>query len=232
MARFPLPPAHEPLSPRWGSSAFAAELSAWVGERVGPVRLESVKLRAWAAVWRATGEDRAWFVKENCPASRFEGALVSRLGALVPEHVVRVQELDPDTGRFLTADQGATLGFGDDLAVWRLILGQYAELQRALLAHTADLADLGVEPLAVADSEELVRDRIVALHQLPAGDPARLDDDGRRASRTRCPRCVGPWTRSGRSGCRLRSTTATCTGATCSVATGEPCGSSTGATRC
>jgi phosphotransferase family enzyme len=181
MSRFPLPAPTPPLSPRWSSSAFEEEVVAWLAPHVGRVELEPVKVRPWAAVWRASTGGATWFVKENCPASAFEGALVERLGDLVPDHVVPVKAVDRATGRFLTPDQGEPLGFGvEDLEVWRTIVRQYAELQRTLVDHEADLRGVGVVTLAPAHSEELVRDRAAALRALPVDDPAHLDDEGMR----------------------------------------------------
>ena len=129
----------------WSSPAFELELRAWVEGALGPARLECHKVRPWSAVWRAYVERGTFWAKQNCPANRFEAALVEALARWQPDRFVPLTAVDTARGLMLTPDQGETLGFERrDVETWCRLVQEWGQVQRELVPHAAELVDLGV----------------------------------------------------------------------------------------
>ena len=186
--RFPLPPAEPSTTDRWSSPEFEAELRTWVEAAVGPVRVEQFKLRGWATVLKAYAGEGLFWAKQNCSLNLFEAALVDEIGQLEPDRVVPLRAVDRERGLLLTPDQGEVFGVShNDLGSWREIVGQWAQLQRALVPHTDRLTAAGVHAMCPQDFEVLVVERADALNALPVGDPRRLADEAVPAIRAGLP---------------------------------------------
>ncbi len=152
----------------------------WVEGALGPARLECHKIRPWSAVWRAYVEQGTFWAKQNCPANRFEAALVEALERWQPEKFVPLTAVDTARGLMLTPDQGETLGFERrDVDLWCRLVQEWGQVQRGLVAHAEELVDLGVPALDVRSSVELAHERADALAALPADDPRRLTSEVR-----------------------------------------------------
>lgn len=166
---------------RWQGEEFAAELTCWVADEVGPVRLlEHVKLRVWASVWAVETDEHRFFAKQNCELQAFEAELVATLAELVPDRVLPVAAIDPDRGLLLTPDQGQVLGEAsapDDLEVWERVLVAGARLQRDLLPDVERLREVGLTTLAPEDASGYVEQRLDDLSALPDTDPRALTGD-------------------------------------------------------
>ena len=192
--RWPLPARGAPVSPRWRSDEFKAELGEWCAGALGrDVRLETVKVRAWSAVWRVHTTAGTWYVKENCPGQRFEAALVGVL-ARHSERVVPPTAVDAQRGFLLTPDQGPVFGdtVGDELEPWCAIAREGALLQRELAGQVAEIEAVGVDRLAAADAAAYVEIRTQQYAGLPATDGRHLDAAGAERLRRALPR-VRSW---------------------------------------
>jgi hypothetical protein len=179
------------MTPYWGSEAYAVQLQAWVEGHLGPVAMTPQKQRAWSTVWRVEAGNGIHWTKQNCPSQAFEGALMARLATWVPGRVLEPDAVCDD-GTFLLPDGGPVLrdvdGGPDDLAAWRQVVTEWARLQRDLVPHTAEIADLGVQVLRPADAVALATDRADLLHALDPADPRHLDEPRWRAVHASTPR--------------------------------------------
>lgn len=175
VTRFPLPPPEAPTTAVWESRAFHDELAAWCAEVLGePVRLESVKQRAWSTVWRVHAGGRVFYAKQNCLQQSFEAVLVDRLATLVPTHVVAPTAVDAERGLLLSPDAGEVLGDhgGADIDAWCRVVAEWAQVQQRLAGES-----LGLTVMRAEDAEEYVADRVAALAGLPATDPRAMSAD-------------------------------------------------------
>src|SRR5690349_3065210 len=116
-------PRLPPASVRWQSPAFRDELTTWLLAEVGePTSLTPVKVRPWAAVWRAETASGVFFAKQNCADQEHEARLLVTLNDLAARHVVPLAAADPGRGLLLTPDQGPvleeTLADPNDIDVW------------------------------------------------------------------------------------------------------------------
>ena len=190
VTRFALPPAEPSTTERWSSRTFRDELTTWCeGALGGPVRLEQHKLRPWSTVWKVYDGSRLLFAKQNCLLQNFEAALVDELSRIVPGHVVAPVAVDRDRGLLLADDQGPVLGEGtdDDVDTWCQVVGQWAQVQRAVVPHLDRLADIGVTAMHVADAEEYVADRTAQVAALPPEDPRHLPAETARLLEAHLP---------------------------------------------
>ncbi|UMG92850.1 hypothetical protein [Nocardioides sp. TF02-7] len=158
------------------SGAVAAELRRFVVAAVGePTRLEPLRVRPWAAVWRVeVGTDR-FLAKQSRPGRGHEARLTVELARRVPSYVVPVTAADPERDLLLTPDLGPTLAAGvpeRGVDVWCRVLRDAARLQRAV-ARDAETLDL--TRLAPEEAVTYAGDAVGRLCALPAGDPRRLD---------------------------------------------------------
>lgn len=132
----------------------------------GPI--QRVRERAWSTVAKVPTEDGVRWFKANGPGSRYEAPLLAALGRWAPDQVIVPLAVDPTRGWSLQPDGGTPLREieGTTLADWERMVGEYAQLQRALLPRTQELLELGVPELSptVLTSE---LDRLLGLHELP-----------------------------------------------------------------
>lgn len=187
---FALPERSEPTGPRWASRAWQEATTRWVAEHLARLgareepRVQVVHLRPWSVVLTADCDLGRFWLKENCTGQNFEAGLVGVLHEVVPDRVLQPVALDPARGLLLTQDQGSVLrdsGSRDDLAVWCRVVAEWAALQRALLDHEPALRQAGVVELPTSLSRRVAEERGRLLHDLPHGDPRRLDDETHQA---------------------------------------------------
>ncbi|WP_157683630.1 phosphotransferase [Microlunatus soli] len=124
-----------------------------------------------------TDQGRFW-LKENCPALRFEVGLVATLCQLVPGQVLEPLAIDLDHGRMLTPDGGATLdeSRASTDAFGRTLAG-FGCVQRAVADHRAEVIATGLPVVPAARACERFEQQLRYLRRLPVGHPLRLDND-------------------------------------------------------
>jgi hypothetical protein len=177
---WPAPVRSTPVSPRWRSAEFEAEMAQWCQSVLGTeVRLEVVKIRCWSAVWRVTSEDGIYYAKQNCPGQAFEAALVQELCRL-SDRVVPVTAVDLERGLLMTSDQGPVMreAVGDSVETWCSVVREAALLQRDVAGHVEALDRAGARRLGAAEAATYAVTRLEQYAALPAGDPRRIDDAG------------------------------------------------------
>jgi hypothetical protein len=138
---------------RWIATTLAERGLAVVGE------IEISRDRPWSRVARVpVAGGHVWF-KRNNAGTRYEPGLARTLGALIPHQVLIPLAVDLDRGWMLLPDGGHTLrSLTEDTfdeARWTTLLGRYAELQRAVAPHAADLLALGVPDVRAQRLPEL-----------------------------------------------------------------------------
>ncbi|MFC7625330.1 phosphotransferase [Microlunatus sp. GCM10028923] len=174
----------------WTSAAWRAEAEAWIRDRLaaagiavtGPI--EQPRVRPWSTqLVVPTDRGRYWF-KENNPAMAFEAALVARLSELAPGRVLAPVAVAADRGWLLGPDGGRTVreSGGPDEAGFTRILTEYAELQRHLAGHGAELVGTGLPALEPARSAEHLAGQVADLAALPDGHPLRAGSELRARS--------------------------------------------------
>lgn len=186
----PFGPRLPSTSSHWESGGFLSELSEWLAHVVGePRSLEPHKIRAWAAVWRAETDQGVFYAKQNCPAQRFEAALLAELAELVPQRVVPVAAVDLERGLLVTPDQGAVLAetAGDDLDTWCRVVSAGAALQREVAPHVDRLASTGLNTLEPSGTTAYVEHRLSELAGIDAADPRAMALADREAVRAHLP---------------------------------------------
>lgn len=169
------------LDPAWRSAAMAwveNELARLGRSIVGPV--EQPHLRPWSTALSVPTDDggTVWF-KAAGPGNAYEAALLERLASWGTRAIVVPLAVDADRGWILLPDGGTrlrdTLDGGPGLEPWTRILGEWANLQRALAPRAGDLLAAGVpdrRPTAMSDQlAALIDDPLAGL--APA-DRARL----------------------------------------------------------
>jgi hypothetical protein len=180
----------EPTTPYWSTDAYADQLRLWVEDLVGPVQMTRRKLRAWSTVWKVRAADGVYWAKQNCPSQAFEGELTAHMATWIPDRVLEPVAVRED-GVFLLPDGGPVLrdvdGGPADLEAWRHVVGEWALLQRDLLAHTDEMTALGVDTVRSEDAVSFVRDRADLLHALDPADARHLDEPRWRAVHASLP---------------------------------------------
>ncbi|WP_330241885.1 aminoglycoside phosphotransferase family protein [Streptomyces sp. NBC_00525] len=177
----------------WERSAWREEALGWAERALAahglrPSGPREVRLRPWSVLVRMPVEDHdaVWF-KANPPASAFEAGLTEALARWLPEQVLKPLAVAADRGWFLLPDGGPL--FRDVLDAgtagprsWEDMLRQYADVQRALIPYTEEIASLGVPDARTAVLPE-VFDRIV-------DENTALGPGDRQALRESRPRLV------------------------------------------
>ncbi|GAB3748020.1 phosphotransferase [Microlunatus parietis] len=169
----------------WTSAAWRAEAEDWIRDQLGAAgivvtgAIEQPRVRPWSTqLVVPTDRGRYWF-KENNPAMAFEAALVARLSDLIPGRVLDPVAVAADRGWLLVPDGGRTVREtgGADEASFTRILTEYAELQRQLAGHGAELVGTGLPALEPERTADHVAGQVAELAALPAGHPlhARAD---------------------------------------------------------
>lgn len=140
----------------WGRPQWRASVSEWIHDRLGEAGARSIgelqpRIRPWSVAGRVvTDLGPVWF-KADPPGARFEPALARALSEWVPDLVLTPLAIDAGRGWSLLPDGGMMLGDAmDGAAGWEQPLRRYAELQRAVSGHVADMARLGVPDLRPA----------------------------------------------------------------------------------
>lgn len=174
----------------WGDPEWRQHALTWIHERVAVVAVDEPRLRAWSITMRVrTRQGLVWF-KANPPGSVFEAGLTESLSRWVPGQVLTPLAVDAAAGWSLLPDGGTVLRDAQpSLDTWAQLLRQYAELQRSVAPHVAELASLGVpdlrpdrlparfaalaDPATVASAGPRLADECAQLAASPV--PATLD---------------------------------------------------------
>jgi hypothetical protein len=138
----------------WADATWRESVLAWVGERLRERGAQLVgqphaRITARSVTLQIeTDRETVWF-KASPPGAKFEPVLAEALSRWVPGQVLVPLAIDADRGWLLLPDGGTVLGLvpGVDIRSWEEPLRQYAELQRSVASHLAELADLGVPDL-------------------------------------------------------------------------------------
>lgn len=170
------------LAGEWADAAFRTRASAWVDRallatdhrRTGELRPH--KIRFWSAVFVVPlGRTRAWFKVAN-PGQAFEGALLSALGTLAPDHVIPPWAHDQAEGWWLLPEGGPTTDReGADQHTWEALLHSSAELQLRCQDHQRRLPMLPTLTPQEATGElfGLIED----LSGRPRDDPQQISSE-------------------------------------------------------
>ncbi len=164
-------------APRWLDPGWQRGAFDWVDEQLGRHGLEAtgppeqVHAVPWSTVFRVATPDGPMWFKANNSGTAYEAGLAEALGRWCPDRVLVPLAVDAAQGWTLLPDGGTTLRAAQaghtDLDHWERILVEYAELQRLLAPHVAELTAMGVpdrRPAALTSSlaelladEELLR---------------------------------------------------------------------------
>ncbi|CAL9282704.1 hypothetical protein SUDANB180_06986 [Streptomyces sp. enrichment culture] len=170
----------------WESGSWRAAVLDWVGGHLaerglrvdGPLR---VRLRPWSVLVRVpvTGQGAVWF-KANPRSAAFEGPLTAALARWVPDHVLSPLAVDAGRGWSLLPDGGQLFRAVLDREPvepreWESLLGQYAGMQRDLVARAAEMERLGVPSERTAALPGLFDRLLDANTALEPGERARLE---------------------------------------------------------
>jgi hypothetical protein len=177
--------------------SFIAEVHAWAKEQcarrgraiVGPI--EQPHIRPWSTVFRIPTSAGALYLKVCGPSQAHEPRLTALLQREVPDLVPAVLAVHPTKPWMLIDDGGVKLreAFTGDavLAAWRSVLPRYAELQRALTPHVAEMLAFGTPDhrlalLATRFADIIEDERSVAIER-----PERLSESERSTMRALVP---------------------------------------------
>lgn len=167
----------------WTSAEWLARAQSWIHQVLSEksIRLTGPITQPLVRFWSVhlhvpTDAGLLWF-KENGPASAFEAGLIDALAELTPQRVITPLAVDTGRGWLLSPDAGPTLraAAGGQVGDWIRIVSEFAQWQRDLSAHSAQLLDAGLPVLANANAVALVDAEATALAALPAPDPRSLD---------------------------------------------------------
>ena len=138
----------------WTSAEWLAAATGWLDERLaaagrtrtGPVTQPHVRL--WSTVLRAPTDAGPVWLKAPGPEAAFEVPLYGLLAHVAPSWVLVPLAADVERGWLLLPDGGTPLGgqvaAADLPAALAEVIPHYAELQRDLSAHVAELLSFGL----------------------------------------------------------------------------------------
>jgi hypothetical protein len=138
----------------WTSAEWLAAATSWLDDRLaaagltrtGPVTQSH--LRLWSTVLRAPTDAGTVWLKAPGPETAFEVPLYGLLAQVAPSWVLVPLATDVERGWLLLPDGGTPLGeqvAADDLpAAVAEVIPHYAELQRELSTHVAELLSFGL----------------------------------------------------------------------------------------
>ena len=136
--------------------------------RAGRVLTEPFQLvrgRAWATMFRAGTDGGQVWLKVCSPGTAHEAGLYPILARHAPGSVLAPLAIEAERGWLLLPHGGPSVrevaGASVDLGTWERLLGQYAQLQRALAGSVADMLAVGTPMLGPADLPA-VRERLLA----------------------------------------------------------------------
>jgi hypothetical protein len=145
----------------WLDKCLAAEGRT----RTGP--LTCPHDRPWGRVFTAPTDAGPVWLKAPGPTTVFEVALYELLGRITPDRVLRPIAVDVERGWVLLPDGGEPLGARldevDVVDVFAAVLPQYAQLQRELDSHTADLLSFGIADMRPAAMPDRFDEAVAAV---------------------------------------------------------------------
>jgi hypothetical protein len=153
--------------------------TTWAETVLGPIELHRLKLRPWAATWRAERPGRPdVFLKCSTAHTGHEAALLTVLSRVCPDLVPELVAADPQHYRLIVASAGSVLrelsGNGTfDLAVWVPLVARFAELQRRIAPSVNEVLAQGVPDERPERYPELLR-AFTRARQLPGAERDRL----------------------------------------------------------
>jgi hypothetical protein len=143
------------VTARWTDATWRATAVRWAVGRLAEHGLtvtgeaEQPHVMAWATALRIPTTGGFYWLKANGPGTAYEAVLVGELARWVPDDIVVPLAVDPGRGWLLSADAGPTVrsqstSDGAESAVWSAALRRFAQLQRTVAPHSAELLALGV----------------------------------------------------------------------------------------
>jgi hypothetical protein len=181
----------------WASDGWRVEALRWVDARLAEVGARrtgaatGLRVRPWATVFTTTTTIGAVWLKAMAPGTAFEARLYPLLVRLVPEYVLHPVAVDVDRGWVLLPDGGPSvhdrLRGAARMKATVSAVRRYADLQRRLAPHLAELLATGITDMrpavvprrwdeALAWAGEGVRPDVRALGPQVADWAARLAD--------------------------------------------------------
>jgi hypothetical protein len=145
----------------WTDAAFLRAARAWIDERLAEQdasvsgEIDQPHIVWWSTAMRVpTTEGTMWF-KAGRRSQQFEAALMPLLVSVRPEQMAELVAADTERGWLLTRDAGVRLrehaSGVEQLRCMEELLPEYADLQLELMPRAAELIDIGVPDLRVAD---------------------------------------------------------------------------------
>lgn len=180
----------------WSGSVWRAEAEQWIRDRLAADgirvtgQVAQPRVRFWSTQLRVPTDAGTFWFKENSPTQSFEAGLLATLAHLTPEQVVTPIAVEPSRGWLLSPDAGPTLqavGGGSE-SDWTRIVREFAQFQRVLAPHRAELLGTGLAAHAAADAVTLVRTELAHLMALPEKDALRPDPAQAEAIEADLPR--------------------------------------------
>lgn len=145
---------------------------------------EQVRARAWSTVCRAGTAQGAIWLKTCAPGTAHEAGLYLVLARHAPGSVLRPLAVDGDRGWLLLPDGGPSLrevaGAAADLETWERLLGQYADLQRALEGSVTEMLAAGTPRRGPTDLPTVREDLLADAGLMMLGHADGLSVDQRR----------------------------------------------------
>ena len=168
----------------WADPDFAAAADRWLqqvaaehGIRVaGP--LERIHTRPWSIVLRAPWDGETVFLKAESVTQAHEPRLLELVARERPDLVPGLIARHPSEPWVLLRDGGTRLRQAEpgiaQLAVWRVVLPEYADLQRRLLGREAELLATGLPDRRPGRIPALLERVIEDDRFAPSGPRARV----------------------------------------------------------
>jgi hypothetical protein len=184
----------QPCDEIWTGAEWRAEVTEWIrtvtahhGLRI-TAECRQPRIRFWSTQLTVPTDAGVFWFKENCPGQSFEARLVALLAELTPDQVVAPLAVEPERGWLLTPDGGETLPYSGDLDIWLRVVTEWAQMQRRLADHVAQLQDAGVSLMAPVLATELAE----RYTELSSNQPGHLDPETAERVRARLP-VIAEW---------------------------------------